>query len=100
MVFFLGVVTLAAIVVASLPDEPDVTRRNFRRISDDMTRKDVEHVFGQPPKETFGQGRHMCIWLHENGAVRIIFDEDGRIVQKRWRDFSFWGTVYELIPIF
>jgi hypothetical protein len=90
---FVGLVCVGFIVVANL-SLPGVTKANFDRIQDNMTRREVENILGGSShgqmagggsKSTPAQITHF--WHGRAGQVSMTFDDrsdEGKIVRKEW----------------
>lgn len=92
-------ICLGLFLLALVPPEPGVTRANFDRVSMRMTRAEVEILFGGPPNSDAAErpGKHwifyvLCanpghareLWLGDDGAAMIEFDEEERVTVKEW----------------
>jgi hypothetical protein len=92
-------VCLTLAVLAMLPPRPGVTRANFERIQDGMTRAEVEKMLGgQGPDspllgpldmnmKTSGPVTEL-LWVHPDRTtfVAVDFDGDNRVVRKYWEE--------------
>ena len=79
--------TIAVIfgVLAMLPPSPGVTKANFDRIQEGMTKAEVEDIFGRTTWKTEPHWRRSHtneIWSSDDGeyAVVIVFNERGTAV--------------------
>jgi hypothetical protein len=79
------IVGVVLIVLVLLP-RPGVTKENFDRIQNGMTRAEVEAIFGREPSGVelgeFGLG----MWETADGREwsRLRFDRNDRVFAKRW----------------
>jgi hypothetical protein len=88
-----------------------ISETNYRRIMIGMTQADVEQIFARPPGEYHVPGDvsnvlayyppspglggfamyrkpiRDVIWRGDDGVVRVIFDESGRV----WRKYASWA---------
>jgi hypothetical protein len=80
-------VTLAALALR--PPRPGVTKANFDRIQDGMTKAEVERLLGgtglpfhgfanQEPLRTF-------VWSGDDGSIAFVEITDNSVVSKQWR---------------
>jgi hypothetical protein len=89
-------IAMTVAVLAILPPRPGVTKANFDRIQEGMTRAEVEEIFGGPSSEdvvistkdgkmiiTFDQPR-VKGWGADDGLAVIEFDEKGKTKEKSW----------------
>jgi hypothetical protein len=96
-------VCLTLAVLALLPPRPGVTKANFDRIEDGMTRQEVERILGGPgsllaengkiigsPGKRFAINGDLFLWGHplNNTNVFVSFDDGDRVIGKDWKD---WG---------
>jgi hypothetical protein len=80
-------------VLALLPPRPGVTKENFDRIKEGMTRAEVEAIFGEPPNSRIwnifekGDGG-LFEWdnAYSGDSARITLDGEGRVVTREWLD--------------
>jgi hypothetical protein len=93
-------ITIAVIlgVLALLPPSPGVTKANFDRIEKEMTRAQVEAVFGgQGTKDLpfyprFGKGLQghwgtaVVYWETHDGSFAIVEFVDDCVTDKEWQD--------------
>jgi hypothetical protein len=89
----LGLVALVAVVVWPRPDR--ITRENFERIKNGMSRVEVEAILGPPEDYSTGpelpvSSRHVTLnrsfevipgsqyfrWLNDTASVSVYFDQD------------------------
>lgn len=75
-------------VLAMLPPRPGVTKANFDRIQEGMSRAEVEEIFGQEGVVVSSrEGKHKAVrWLAEDGSTAgVLFVEDW-LLDKDWHD--------------
>jgi hypothetical protein len=77
------IVGLVLVVLALLPPRPGVTKENFDRIHNGMTRAEVEAIFGDE------SGRHkdqVALWVSDDAAdlALVAFDNEDRVLVKNW----------------
>src|SRR5581483_10869205 len=89
-----------ALVPWLLAQQPGVTKANFERIEEGMTRREVEALLGGPPCDDSPSGRNWSelhngkltlgwtreVWGGNHGAARLVFNEEGHVVHKHWSD--------------
>jgi hypothetical protein len=88
-----------ALVLWFTIERAGVTRANFERVKQEMSRADVEVLFGGTAQEVSPGGRNWSILgngpptVHprtiyggDGGAAVITFDRQGRVVSKEWYD--------------
>jgi hypothetical protein len=104
-----GCIGLVLGVLALLPPRPGVTKENFDRIEEGMSRAKVEEVFGGPPKKFHApidkavsylmrdvEWQSAEEWESESGdAAFILFDENGRVERSLWDGWPDDRTVLE-----
>src|SRR5436190_14192317 len=77
-------------VLAMLPPGTGVTKANFDRINEGMTREDVEAIFGGPSAGlrtdfTTGPTIKECeCWFRDDGAKGSISFANGHVSEKWW----------------
>jgi hypothetical protein len=90
-------------------DPPGVTLARFNRIEEGMTQHDVELLIGRPPSDISPGGVNWGmlhnglrginhtnrLWCDDECAIRVDFDEEGRVANKRWVDGR--GSVLERV---
>jgi hypothetical protein len=99
--FITGVVVLLAVVTVMglfipRPRQPPISREQFERIEQGMSREEVETILGAPPG--YYHTRHYCpkisssvpyvdfdFWVGDEGMVRVRFDDTGRA---HWMQFQ------------
>jgi hypothetical protein len=82
---------LALVVLAMLPPRPGVTKANFDRIEKEMTRVEVEEIFGKPStyRFAFGSGtgtRYIELWRNVDGSYASISTQGDVIHSVHWHD--------------
>jgi hypothetical protein len=91
------VVGIAALLLWPEPPEPDrVTQENFDRISDGMSRAEVEAILGppgdstsEPPSQLYPSLKSLGLdWDADTAWVSIGFDDSGGVVRKRFYSMS------------
>ena len=70
-------------VLAMLPPSPGVTKSNFDRVAKEMTRAEVERIFGG--KKTFTEGPY-DIWEADDESLALIGFEDNSVTHLFWED--------------
>ena len=79
-----GLVGSALLVLAMLP-RPGVTKANFDRIEDGMTRAEVQGFFrDQPHQVRSGGDLCACTWQGDDGSIALVVFRDDRAVEMRW----------------
>jgi hypothetical protein len=100
LLFLLTAPALAGLAGLWWWDPPGVTLARFNRIEEGMTQNDVELLLGVPPGDFSPGGVNWEIlhnglrginhtsrlWCDEECAIRIDFDEHGRVARKSWVD--------------
>ena len=80
----MGLVGVVLTVLAMLPPGPGVTKANFDRIEKDMTRVEVDELFGgKKPLERIDQG---WVWDADDGSEAYIAFAGGGVAAKNWLD--------------
>jgi hypothetical protein len=82
-----SIVGIVLVVLALVP-RAGISKENFDRIQNGMTRAEVEAIFGGPPSWTPVGNR--AEWAN-NGAydcATIDFDDNGRVVRTAWQDLD------------
>src|SRR5271155_206271 len=71
------------VVLALLPPPPGVTKENFDRIENGMTRAEVEAIFGD---ETGLRKGPAAMWESDDtDDIAVVgFDDDGHVRAKNW----------------
>ena len=84
----IAAVPLAIVVVLGvlsvLPSRPGVTKANFERIEEGMTKAEVEGIFGREGK--MGGVKLWMFWEADDGSEAGIAFIDDCVVSKRWHD--------------
>jgi hypothetical protein len=74
--------------LALLPPRPGVTKTNFDRIKDGMTRREVKAIFGPSAEWSMTMMRRDEYAIDENGGIaQITFDEKDRVVDRNWLEW-------------
>jgi hypothetical protein len=92
----IAVITLALGLLAMMPPGPGVTKANFDRIKEGMTRAEVEEIFGGPAFKSFEYSRvdrrfySSRIWCENNGneSAWIEFFDDESVFRSEWSGSS------------
>ncbi len=97
--FILGLAVLVAVVMVigalPRPERPLVSREQFQKIEDGMTRAEVEAIIGGPPGD-YTPGPHLGFtgsfpyatcdsWAGNGGMIWVRFDDTGHA---HWRQFE------------
>jgi len=91
-------VCLIALVIVLFPNQPGVTKSNFNRLADDMTKSEVESILGKKYREIpilWGGSKpperwdvkKIYSWRGAKGDACIEFDTE-RLIRKSWHDLS------------
>ena len=82
-------ITMILGTLAVLPARPGVTKANFHRIQEGMTRAEVEETFGtRGVKFTTLNGLEFVRWVGDDGSsVNFVFENDS-VTWKNWRTRS------------
>jgi hypothetical protein len=101
-------VGVALVVLALLPSRPGITKENFDRIEEGMTRAEVEAIFGGPANRANpwpNLANNPNEWEDEtSGASAIInFDENNRVSSKQWwpdgpDERTVWQKMLDRLP--
>jgi hypothetical protein len=88
--------------LAMLPAPLGVTKANFDRIENGMTKPEIECIIGLPTDQSahglnwlnahnyknskafMGAGQDLVVWGGDDGVIIIVFAADGSIVRKGW----------------
>jgi hypothetical protein len=95
-----ALLALGALVLWPRPDR--LTRENFERIKEGMSRAEAEAMLGGPPGyhadgpvgypngylpadlQGFPPGHTSETWLGDSGIVEVVFDPHGRVAWRQW----------------
>ena len=98
---------LVFLIGALLPYRAGVTKANFDRIEDGMSKPEVVEILGEPSTDQLvgaglAIGHTREVWTANEGFVGalIVFDEQVRVFQKDWVDHTFLGRVRHVLPWF
>ena len=92
-----GLVGVGLLVVAMLPPDnrPGVTKANFDRIQEGMTRSEVRAIFGEPGTGSSDAFTDIEVWIATDGSeARVWFtgivghEEDERVSIMAWLESS------------
>jgi hypothetical protein len=94
---------------------PGVTRANFERLQEGMTKAQVEALLNGPPQHITPSGKNYSrlqngtlligqtkeVWGGEQGAAIVVFDEQGGLLYKDWHDSpeSFLDRIRRMIHL-
>ena len=73
-------------VLAMLTTRSNVTKANFERIQEGMTRPEVEQVFGMAGISQSSKEDALTAWEADDGSVAYVRFLDGCVVRKSWHD--------------
>jgi SmpA / OmlA family len=68
-----------------LPASPGITKTNFDKIQNGMTRTEVNELFGTPSFMA-DVSDNKGVWTGLDGGCSVRFDTNGRVSDKSWRD--------------
>ena len=80
-----------------LPPRPSVTKANFDRIENGMTKAEVEEVFGEKGQPSYGapQVGEAMFWTARDGSNAIVEFVDECVAIKQWADSK--ETIFDKI---
>ena len=85
---YLGVAGMLAVLIGAglgvtmlVADGPGVTKANFDRIHNGMTKDRVMEILGQLPSGDFGSAE---VWNDEDGLIVVHFDTRDIVVDTEW----------------
>jgi hypothetical protein len=81
-------------VLALLPPRPGVTKANFDRIENRMTRAEVEEIFGGRGRPFLGDDESWMLWEADDGSWVTIVFRDACIADKHWQS---WHDSHETV---
>jgi hypothetical protein len=87
--WLLVLLLLVALLVGgyfALTREDRVTRETAERIQVGMTRHEVRDLLGSPDGTGAAKSGDKAGWLGREGIIVVIFDPDGRVVEKTFTD--------------
>ena len=87
-------------VLALLPPRARVTKANYDRIEEGMTREQVEKLLGGRGDEWIG--RNVIVWFNDwdHAKVFICFDDRDRVVEKTWEPpLTFLERLYDWLGL-
>jgi hypothetical protein len=73
-------------VLAMLPPRPVITKGNFDRIQEGMTKAQVEEIFGREGFISNYSGTDHRIWVADDRSQAVIFFSDDGVTDKDWED--------------
>ena len=73
-------------VLVMLTTRSTVTKANFERIQEGMTRAEVEEVFGEKGEQELPGIVAAYVWYADDGSWTAIDFVDGCVVRKSWHD--------------
>jgi hypothetical protein len=89
-----SIVGVVLVVLALLPPRPGVTKENFDRIQNGMTRAEVAEILGDEPGR---RQDHLALWESDDAGdlVLIGFDDADRVHVKNWLGIPDERTPFE-----